>query len=379
MAKNYYDILGVSKNAGKDEIKKAYRKLARKWHPDINPGNKEAEQKFKEISEAYDVLGNEEKKKLYDEFGEDGLRSGFDAEQARQYQKWQTYQDESMRDEASGRFHSFEDIFGDIFGFGGEGASGARDFRARRPQKGRDIEQDYSIDMISALKGVETDFSLQMERNCDQCSGTGIAPEASQSTCAQCKGLGRVEVAQGPMSFTRACPACGGAGKTGPPCSRCQGRGTAVESERIRVNIPAGVKEGSRVRVAGKGEAGEAGGPSGDLYLKIHIKPHPLLKREGDDIYVDVPITVQEAMAGASITVPTLDGMVKLKIPPGSQSGKTMKLKGKGAINPKTKQRGDLLARLIVKVPQTTEEEGLKAAEKISQYYTEDVRKNLQY
>lgn len=376
MAKDFYKILGVSKDATQDEIKKAYRKLARKWHPDINPGNKDAEQRFKEISQAYEVLGNEEKRKLYDEFGEEGLQAGFDADKAREYKKWQEYQQRSTwqtKSEPFGRYHSYEDVFGDIFDF--EGTSSG--FGSAHKAKGRDVEHEMTIDFISALKGVETELVMQKPKTCTLCDGSGKDPNAKLTTCPTCGGSGRLNVAEGPIQFTKPCPMCHGYGQVGKTCPICGGSGQILGTERIRVTISAGVKEGSRVRVAGKGEPGLNGGPPGDLYLIIHVQPHPLLKREGDDLHMEVPVTVREAMAGGLITIPTVDGPVRLRIPPKSQNGRVLRLKGKGAVNPKTKSRGDLLVKLVVKVPETDNKEILEAAEKMEAYYKGDVRQGL--
>ncbi len=382
MAKDYYEILGVSKNATQDEIKKAYRKLARKWHPDINPGNKEAEEKFKEISRAYEVLVDEEKRKLYDEFGEEGLQAGFDAEKAREYKKWQEYQRTAgtgwrqAGGESFGRYHTYEDIFGDIFGFADTGGD-FREFRSGHKVKGRDIEHDMTIDMISALKGVETELTMQKAKVCTLCKGSGTDPNGKLTVCRSCGGSGRVNVGEGPIQFTKPCPVCQGHGQIGKTCPMCGGSGQTLGTERIRVTIPPGVKEGSKVRVAGKGEPGFNGGPPGDLYLKIHVQPHPLLKREGDDLHMEVPVTVKEAIAGGTITIPTIDGPVRLKIPPKSQNGRILRLKRKGAPNPKTKKRGDLLAKLVVKVPEADNKEVIDAAEKLDAYYKGDVRQGL--
>jgi len=377
MAKDFYEILGVKRTASEDEIKKAYRKLARKWHPDVNPGRKEAEQKFKEISHAYDCLGNKEKRKLYDEFGEEGLQTGFDAEKARQYKQWGAFQQEAQEREGGasfGRYHRYEDIFGDLFGFGG-GASESGAVAGA----GRDVEHEMTIDLISALKGFETNLAMQKPGPCAACKGSGSDPKTPLSTCTACGGSGRLNVARGPMQFTKACPRCKGHGQVGRPCTACGGSGQVMGTETIRVTIPQGVKEGSKVRVAGKGEPGFNGGLPGDLYLIIHIEPHPILRREGDNLHMDVPVMVSEAILGGTITIPTVEGEVNLKVPTGSQSGQTLKLKGKGAVNPKTKQRGDLMVRLVVKVPKTDDREILEAVRKMDRYYEEDVRRELRF
>ena len=379
MAKDYYEILGVKKDASKEEIKKAYRKLARKWHPDINPGNKEAEQRFKEISSAYECLGNDEKKRLYDEFGEDGLRAGFDEKKAREYKQWGAYGQQAayeggQRDQGFGRYQSYEDIFGDLFGEGRGFESG---FGARQAARGRDMEYEITIDLLSALKGFETELSMQKMKKCTGCNGSGIDPASAMTKCRTCGGSGRVNVAQGPIQFTKPCPDCHGHGSTGKACPQCSGSGYVAATEKIRVTIPQGVKEGSRVRLAGKGEQGFDGGQPGDLYLIIHVKEHPFLKRERDDLFMEVPVTVGEAVKGSTITVPTIDGPVRLKVPPGSQSGQTLRLKGKGALNMKTKKRGEFMVKLIVKVPQTDDGEVLEAVEKIDKYYKSDLRGNM--
>ncbi len=373
MAKDFYEILGVSKTATKEEMKKAYRKLARKWHPDINPGNKEAEQKFKEISEAYDCLGDENKRKLYDEFGKEGLQSGFDAEKSRQYRQWNAGGHGEYQGQAQdfGRFHSYEDLFGDIFG------RDSGDFRTKMAGPGRDIEYEITIDLISALKGFETEIAIQKPSTCTACGGNGSDSGAGASTCPACGGTGQVSVSKGPMHFTKTCAQCRGRGVFSKSCSRCGGTGLVNQVDKIRVNIPKGVREGSRVRVGGKGEPGLNGGAPGDLFLVIHIKPHPHIRREGDDLYMDLPITVHEAMAGGTVPVPTIDGRVNVKIPPKSQGGQLLKLKGKGAMNAKTREKGDLYIKLTVKVPKTDDQEILETARKLDPLYEKDIRADI--
>lgn len=377
MAKDYYEILGVKKDASKEEIKKTYRKLARKWHPDINPGNKEAEHKFKEISAAYDCLGDEKKRKLYDEFGEEGLRAGFDEKQAHEYKKWGAYEQQtasrrSQPDQGFGQYQSYEDIFGDIFS-GDRGPE--RGFRTA-PAKGRDIEHEIEIDLISSLKGFETELSMQTGKACPACSGSGI-DSSTMTKCRTCQGSGRLNVAKGPIQFTKTCPECHGHGSVGKACSNCGGSGSVTATDRIRVTIPQGVKEGSKVRLTGKGEPGSDGGKPGDLYLIVHIKEHPLLTRKDDDLFMEIPITISEAVKGGTITIPTIDGPVRVKVPPGSQSGQTLRLKGKGALNMKTKKHGELMVKLIVKVPQSDDAEAIEAATKLEKFYKGDLRENI--
>jgi molecular chaperone DnaJ len=379
MAKDYYETLGIPRSASAKQIKEAYRRLSRKWHPDINPGDREAEEKFKKISSAYDVLGNDERRRLYDEFGEEGLRPGFDVDRARDYrqgfggarQRAQTGAGSSSED--FGRFHSYEDIFGNVFDTGFR--PGGR--VSREQEGGRDLEHEITIDLVSALKGFRTEIAMERSKACPTCEGTGLDPRAEPSTCTVCGGTGRLDVSRGPIQFTKACPRCGGTGRMGVPCPACKGRGAVTDTERIRVNIPPGVGEGSRIRVAGKGEPSLTGGAPGDLYLVVHVRDHPLLKREKDNLTMEVPVTVGEAMAGGFITVPTIDGPIRVKVPPKSQGGRVLKVRGKGALNPGTKKHGDLLIRLAIRVPPTDDPEALDAARKIDRLYGRDLREDL--
>jgi molecular chaperone DnaJ len=358
--KDLYAVLGVAKGASPDDIKKAYRKLARKHHPDVNAGNKQAEERFKEISVAHDVLTDPEKRKLYDEFGFEGLASGFDPARAREYKRWaESGHGFSFRPEggAGGGFEgfgfdfqtrggrrrraadderSFADILNEMFGGGGgagEAAPGARG--------GADIEHPMEVDFLDAIRGTQTAISLRRPVPCPQCHGTGR---------------------QGMRA-----------------CTRCSGTGTIEQRERLTVKIPPGVNDGARVRVKGKGGIGRDGTP-GDLYLRIKVRPHPLITREGKDLTIEVPITVGEAMRGASISVPTLEGRVQLKIPKGSQSGQRLRLRGRGVRDPKGGVPGDLYARLMVQVPKDGAVERVKeAVEAIESAYGEDPRAHLTF
>ncbi|MCK9230071.1 MAG: molecular chaperone DnaJ [Syntrophales bacterium] len=376
MAKDLYSTLGVKKDASEADIKKAYRKLARKLHPDLNPGDKEAERKFKDVSRAYECLGTAEKRKLYDEFGEESLQSGFDAEKMRQYRQWQSAGAErsgARQGHDFGRYQSYEDLFGDLFGFSSTDRSSGRS----RKMKGQDVEYDITIDFLSALRGLKTDISLRRPQSCVGCGGSGTEPGTALIPCETCGGSGRLNVAEGPINFTQACPNCGGHGRTGTPCRSCKGSGQTQETETLRVTIPPGVDEGSRVRVAGKGGPGMGGGSPGDLYLVVHVTPHPFLSRKGNDVYMDIPVSIGEALAGGSITVPTVNGDVNLKIPPGSQNGTVLRLRGKGVVNPRTKSPGDLLVKLVVKLPEAGDEEMRAAARAMDRYYRDDIRKNI--
>lgn len=378
--KDFYEVLGVKRDATEAEIKKVYRKLARKYHPDVNPGNKEAEEKFKAISGAHEVLSDKEKRKIYDEFGEEGLRTGFDPEQARQYRAWQQSGGhtrgfhgpgaEYTTDEGQFRYAGFEDVFSDLFG-------GAGQFSPRGPSKGRDIESTLEIDFLTAIKGGTTRVTLQGSRACPKCGGSGRIVTSPDSVCKTCKGTGQTRVAQGPINFSQTCPDCGGTGRSGEVCPSCRGAGVVASTETIDVTIPAGVDNGSRVRLAGKGEAGQRGGPPGDLYIITRVQPHPIFKRDGDSLLVDVPVTVSEAMNGAEVSVPTPGGSVQLKVPRGTKSGQRLRLKGKGVPNLKTKVPGNMYVTVRVQVPTTDDPAAIEAAKVLDQFYRGDLRRDV--
>jgi molecular chaperone DnaJ len=345
-SRDLYSILGVPRSATADEIKKAYRKLARKYHPDVNPGNKDAEERFKNISRAHDVLSDPEKRKLYDEFGMEGLQAGFDATKAREYAAWQGRAGKGGFDDLASRggfesYGTFEDLFGDILGT-----------RKQGPTPGADAEYDIQIGLLDALRGLTTTISLERSEPCATCAGTGQQRGAATTACPECGGKGQIRAGRGPLAFGRACPRCGGRGQIGmTPCSPCAGSGQQKRSERLSVRIPPGVDNGSRVRVAGKGGAGWGGGPPGDLFLVVRVTPHPLLERQAADLYLNLPVTVGEATIGAQINVPTPDGEVRVKVPPGTQSGSLLRVRGHGAPVLGQKRRGDLYLRLMVQVP----------------------------
>ncbi len=369
--KDLYAALGVARTATTEQIKKAYRKLARKHHPDVNPGNPTAEERFKEISEAHDILSDPDKRKLYDEFGMAGVQAGFDPDRARGFREWQQRAGTESPDMEGGfgGYTRFEDIFGDIFGQAGAG---------RAPQgRGADFESELEISLMDAIRGVSTTVSLQRPEECPVCKGEGV-DTAGASTCPECKGQGRVRVAGGPIGFTRTCPRCGGRGQIGlRPCSNCGGAGHVMKTEKLTVRIPPGVETGSRVRVAAKGGGGAGGGPSGDLYIRVRVRPHPLLERKGDDLYMEVPVTVREALLGESITVPTPDGVVRVKIPAGSQSGRLLRVKGHGVPHLKGNGRGELYLRLMVHVPDDASDAIRAAGEALEAGYRRSPRESL--
>ena len=368
---DYYKTLGVERGASKDDVRKAYRKLARKYHPDINPGNKQAESKFKDLSVAYDVLSDEKKRKLYDEFGEAGLAAGFDAEKARSYEQWRQ---QSAR--AGGGQQAFDmGDLGDIFG-GLGGMFRQRSRTTTGPQRGSDIESSMEIDFLDAVRGFQTAITLERPVPCETCRGSGAKAGTTPTNCPQCGGSGSIAVSQGPLQYHQTCPRCSGSGKLpGEPCSACRGSGRVTRPETIRVNIPPGAEPGKQIRLRGKGEAGIRGGAAGDLLITPRIRPHPTLTRSGRDLSMDLPITVGEAVRGASIPVPTINGAISVKVPAGAQSGQQLRIKGKGVAAHGQAPAGDLYLRLMVRTPNADLADDV--INKIDQAYSEDVRQNV--
>jgi molecular chaperone DnaJ len=348
-----YEVLGVPKTASDDEIKKAYRKLARQYHPDRNPGDAPAEEQFKEVQSAYDLLSDAEKRRAYDTYGATGAR-GFPG---------------AGPDTGGMRFEEFNlgDI-GDLLGgmFGG----GARRAGARRPVRGDDLEAHVRISFEDSLRGAQVRVPVEAETVCSVCHGTGAEPGTAPVVCPQCQGRGVVSESQGLFAFSQPCPRCQGNGTiVESPCKRCHGSGRERQTKRYAVRIPAGARNGTRIRLKGKGEAGRNGGPAGDLYVVVDVDPSHLFERRGSDLVLDVPVTYAEAALGASVQIPTPDGPVSLKIPGGTESGKLLRVKGRGAPNIKGNGRGDLLARVIVTVPKKltkAEREALEGYQKVS-------------
>jgi molecular chaperone DnaJ len=367
---DYYQTLGVERGASREVIRKAYRKLARKYHPDINPGNKDAENKFKDLSVAYDVLSDDKKRKLYDEFGEAGLAAGFDADKARSYQQWR-----QQSERAGGNFEFNVDDLGDLFGgLGGMFRQGTR--ADRGPQHGQDIESSMEVDFLDAVRGFQTSITLERPVSCDVCQGAGTKPGTKPANCPECRGSGSKPMAQGPMQFRQTCPRCRGSGQLpGDPCAGCGGTGRVLRPDTIRVNIPPGADPEKRIRLRGKGEAGVRGGAPGDLYIAPRIRPHPLLTRSGRDLSMELPITVGEAMRGAYVDVPTPGGAIKVKVPAGAQSGQQLRIRGKGVAAHGQTPAGDLYLRLMVRVPQDQVADDV--IDKLDQAYSDDVRKSL--
>ncbi len=341
--RDYYEVLGVDRNASEGELKKVYRKLAMEFHPDRNPGDAAAEEKFKELSEAYTVLSDADRRRTYDQFGHAGLGGGPGG---------QGFGD-------MGDMGGFADVFNDLFGdiFGGQG--GGRRQRGRG-QRGADLRYNLELSLQEVLDGYEASIEIPKMRSCETCSGSGARPGTSPSTCGRCRGSGQMAFQQGFFRVNRPCDACMGSGEiNSDPCRDCRGAGRTEGLQNIKITVPCGVEEGSRLRLTGEGEAGISGGPPGDLYVVISIPPHPLFEREGSDLYCDVPVPFVTAALGGEVEIPTLEGRVKMKIPEGTQSGKVLRLRSKGLppLNPRMetaqlkRMRGEFYARIFVEVP----------------------------
>ena len=347
MAKDLYEALGVSKKASQEEIKKAHRKLVRQYHPDRNPDDKAAEDRFKEIQAAYDVLGDEKKRKEYDSGG--GMFGGFGqgAPQGNPF--------------GQGAPSGFGDIFSTIFNrSGGEGPG---------PERGRDLETDTRISFDDAMNGTQLTVTIPKSERCPTCSGSGAEPGTSPETCPRCGGRGVEAQGQGFFSISQPCPQCQGTGQIIPsPCHTCGGSGLTHQTKRYKVNIPAGVKDGTRIRVAGKGEAGVRGAPSGDLFVTIQVSPSPVFKRLDDgNLEVEVPISVAEAMRGGTVEVPTLSGTKRIRVGAGTQNGAIQRLRGEGPPNARGKGRGDIRYRLNVVIPRELTDAQRRAVDQLAE------------
>lgn len=348
-AKDYYDILGVKKDTSIEGIKRAYRRLARKYHPDLNPGDKATEQRFKEINEAYEVLGNPKKRAEYDQSG----KTPFGAEG---FEGFRPY-------DFGFEFGGFGDLFPDLF----------RDFRREEvPLRGPDFATSLDISLEEAYKGVTKPITLTREVPCKACGGTGA--EASR-TCPDCKGAGSIQQGRGFFRISQPCPACKGSGKiVTKVCRVCRGNGSTVTTETIKVKIPPGADTGSRLKLKGMGGAGVRGGSPGTLYIELTVRPHPVFKRAGNDVYVEIPITVGEATLGGRLKVPTLDGTATMTLPPGTDSGKKFKLKGKGIPSTRTGRRGDEFVIIKIVVPKTVTGKTKEALQEVEKAYAEKHR-----
>ena len=374
LEKDFYAVLGVPRSASTDEIKKAYRKLARDLHPDRNPDNREAEERFKSASEAYDVLSDDKKRKEYDEmrslFGSGAFRrgartggggTGFDPSDL-----FGGFAGSSGAGGGAGdrRFGGagFSDIFSSIFSGGGPGGSAAR----RGPRRGRDVETEVTLDFAQAVRGTTLPLTLRSAATCETCHGNGAKPGTSPRTCPQCHGSGLISRNQGSFSFSEPCRECQGAGTiVDEKCPECRGTGGVTKNRTINVRFPAGVADGQRIRLSGRGEPGDRGGPAGDLYVQVGVRPDELFGRSGDDLTLTVPVTIAEAVLGTDLRVPTLDGPVTMRVPPGTPSGRKLRARGKGVAR-KSGPPGDLIVTVEVQVPDAVTGEARDALERFA-------------
>ena len=354
--RDYYEILTVERTATDGEIKSAYRKLALKYHPDRNPGDKQAEEHFKECAEAYAILADPEKRAAYDRFGHAGVSSaagagGFDPSV----------------------FTGFEDILGglgDIFGFGDLFGGGRR---RGGPQRGRDLRYDLEISFEESAQGAETTVQIPREENCESCKGSGAAPGTQPVVCNLCRGQGQVRTQQGFFTVARTCPQCRGTGRTiTKPCTSCRGAGRVTAERKIKVRIPPGIATGQQLRLQNEGEAGYAGGPSGSLYVVIHVQEHDYFRRDGMNLFCEVPVNYTTVALGGEIDVPTLDGVEKVKVPEGTQTGTTLRLRGKGMPDVNGRGRGDLFATVQVRTPKKLSKEQRQAIEQLAKVLPKD-------
>jgi molecular chaperone DnaJ len=385
---DYYETLGVARGASADEIRKAYRKLARKYHPDLNPGDKSAEERFKNVQEAYDVLSDSKKRQMYDQYGFYS-DSGFTGA--------------GQGGPSGGRapnmdFNGFD--FSDIFSGAGEGAgrrtegatgAGAGGFRdifsqffggrggsEHQREKGSDLEYVMDIDFWQAIRGTQSRLNITRYEVCNTCHGSGNAPSGGGETiCPECKGTGNVTQMAGAMRFNLTCPRCGGTGKLGNSCPTCGGDGRVTRTETVEVRIPAGARNGSRLRVPGKGNAGTQGAPPGDLYITTRVEEHPFFHRDGDNIEIKVPLSVWEAALGAKIEVPTIDGRAQLKIPQGTRNGQRFRLREKGVLNSRTNTRGDQIVEVTVEAPDPRDERTRELLREMARLHPEDPRAEI--
>ncbi len=382
---DYYETLGLKRGAGEDEIRKAYRRLARKHHPDVNPGDKAAEDRFKDVQEAYDVLNDAKKRQMYDQFGFYS-ESGFPGAGAQQ--------------NPGGGFGFGGFDFTDMFGKSGGGHAGARpeDFSQeaggsrfsdifsqffggnrrgqRQPEKGADLEYTLNIDFWRSMKGTQAKLNIDRQEQCATCHGSGQSG-GGNVLCPGCNGSGTVTQQAGAMRFNLSCPRCDGTGRLRNVCTHCHGDGRVSARETVDVRIPAGVQGGDRLRVAGKGNAGTMGAPSGDLYITVNVEPHAFFQREGDDIRIQIPVTVWEAALGTKVEVPTIDGRALLKIPQGTQNGQRFRLRERGVNNARKGKRGDEIVEVAVQAPKAHDERTREILRELAQLHEEDPRAEM--
>lgn len=380
---DYYQTLGVKRDASAEEIRKAYRRLARKHHPDLNPGDKAAGERFKKVQDAYDVLSDPKKKQMYDQYGfysDNGFAQtppgggagqgpnfgGFDFEE---FMRNAQGADAGAGGREEGGGFRFTDIFSQMFG-----REGRRE--AAQPQKGADLEYALNIDFWQAIRGTQISLTVTRQEVCPVCNGTG-ASGGNTTICPECNGSGNVNQMAGAMKFSLTCPRCNGTGRLRNTCPNCHGDGRIVDTERVEVRIPAGAQTGSRLRVAGKGNAGTMGAPPGDLYITVRVEPHPFFERNGDDIEIKLPVRVDEAALGTKIEVPTIDGRALLKVPQGTRNGQKLRLREKGVMNARKGTRGDQIVEVVLETPDTTNERVRELLRELSRVENHDPRANM--
>ena len=368
---DYYELLGVARKASTKDIRNAFRKLARKYHPDLNPGDKAAEEKFKQLQEAYDVLSDSKKRQMYDQYGfysENAPAGDYGAGGEEGNVNFDFGGFDFGGSGAAGGSGSFRDLFSNFFGGRGHAAE-------EEAEAGGALEYRIEIDFWDAVRGAVKKLQITRLDTCETCHGTGAV--GSPQTCPTCNGSGTIQQTAGKMRFNVPCTRCGGTGKLRTACKTCGGEGRVRRSETIDVRIPAGVASGGRVRVPGKGNAGTMGAPAGDLYLLVDVKPHPFFERRGNDLYTQVPVTVSEASLGAKVEVPTIDGRALVRIPPGTNSGRTLRLREKGVPSARNGARGDQYVEIQVVVPQPTDERVRNLMKELEAVAPEDPRKDL--
>ncbi len=376
---DYYATLGVPRGAKTEEVRKAYRRLARKHHPDLNPGDKAAEERFKRIQEAYDVLSDSKKKKMYDQHGfysASGFPAGQEAPRQGPEMGFGGFDFSDFANQASGARSAggagggFRDVFSQFFGRGRGSESAAQ------PEAGTDLEYALGIDFWQSIRGTQTGLGITRLEGCTVCNGTGRQGDQS-AVCSECGGSGNVTQMAGAMRFSLTCPRCGGAGRSRNVCPNCHGEGRVSRVETVETRIPAGVQTGARLRVAGKGNAGTHGAPAGDLYITVRVEPHAFFQRDGENILIQVPVTVSEAALGAKIEVPTIDGRALLKIPMGTQTGQKFRLREKGVLSSRKAMRGDQIVEVVVQAPKARDERTKELLRELAALNPEDPRAEM--